>query len=92
MEIDSGAGLDVGQQRLLVPQQNQLGALPGLKRGGALMNEQADLVKEVLGEAGAVGWWGTGHDCLLGRILVAGLILFPPAYGLTPHLQPWSYL
>jgi hypothetical protein len=61
MESHAGGGLGVGQERLIVQEQGQFGALPQLIPDGATAGEDLGLGEELGGEVGAVGGRRAGH-------------------------------
>jgi hypothetical protein len=61
VKADPGTGLDIGKARVLVQEQDQLGALTKLKAGGAAAGGLLGLREEVAGEDGAKRRWRTGH-------------------------------
>jgi hypothetical protein len=61
MESHAGSGLGVGQERLIMQEQGQFGALPQLIPDGTTAGEDSGLGEELGGEVGAVGGRRAGH-------------------------------
>jgi hypothetical protein len=61
VKADPSGGLDVGQSRVPVQEQDQLGPLAPLETNGAATDGLLGLREEVVGEDGAIRRWRTGH-------------------------------
>jgi hypothetical protein len=65
MEVNEGAGLDVGEQGLLLKEQGQARSLAEVGGSGARAVELLGLGEELSGEGRAVSWRGAGHGWCL---------------------------
>src|SRR5262249_21502988 len=90
MKVETGSGLDVGEGRLVVQQQDQFGTLTQVRRGSAVGRQQPSLDDELGGEARLVMRAGAGPDIcprLTGRYALMSYPLPGQPFTATATLQ-----
>jgi hypothetical protein len=93
MEIEMSGGGPVGEGGGFVEEQDQTGALPEVRRGGASAAEAAGLGEEFLGEGRAMQGRGSGHGVTpsgIGQMVLSGDT--PSIRAASGGREPYRYL